>query len=198
LKRLGAVPGEINPGDMALKFNAADQAILDLSKTLDVGQGGLTKLDAILAKIAQSTDSYTKSERDAADATRELIKPSVELEQTLNAAVKAKEALTAAFRRGERGDASGPFDGGYSQAQAVEMARMRQSAAADTLGIGAKSPEQKAAAARAQAEAIHQDESQAVRDLRIGNAERRARAEAEYQLKDAQDSRMRSLDAGLA
>ncbi|RVD44216.1 hypothetical protein EN742_03015 [Mesorhizobium sp. M4A.F.Ca.ET.020.02.1.1] len=66
--------------------------------------------------------------------------------------------------------------------------------AADQLSLNAKSPQELAAAARAQAGAtVNSDETAAMRSNRIDLAGKKALIEAEHQLKEAEDQRQRSI-----
>ncbi len=75
--------------------------------------------------------------------------------------------------------------------------RQQTGFAADILGVGARSPEERAAAARAAAAAQEGTGTGAANANRIELAGKRALIEAEQQLKDAQDERRRSLDQTL-
>ncbi|RUW41527.1 hypothetical protein EOA37_09710 [Mesorhizobium sp. M2A.F.Ca.ET.015.02.1.1] len=87
----------------------------------------------------------------------------------------------------------------FEAQQAVARARAQQSFNADVLGINARAPEERAAAARASAAATYNsDETPAARSQRIELAGKKALIEAEHQLTVAQQERMRSLDQAIA
>ena len=89
--------------------------------------------------------------------------------------------------------------GAFEAAQAVAQSRARQSFDADVMGIYAKSPAEKAAAARAQAGASYNlDESASDRQLRIELAGTQALIEAEYELGQARLDRNRAIDLSVA
>lgn len=75
--------------------------------------------------------------------------------------------------------------------------RMQQQFAADQLGLNARSPQELAAAARAR-EAINPEGDAGTQATRVELAGKKALIEAEHQLKEAQDQRLRSLDQTLA
>jgi hypothetical protein len=76
---------------------------------------------------------------------------------------------------------------------------MRRSSAADIAGVTARSPLERAGAARMQAAAtVNEGETPQERQLRIDLAGQRALIEAQHQLDEAQRQRKRSLDATLA
>lgn len=86
----------------------------------------------------------------------------------------------------------------YRQAQKVEIDRAKAQADAQRLGLFAKSPDEKAAAARAAASAQYNDsESPAIRSQRIELAGTQALTAAQYQLGEAQKDRVRQQQASL-
>ncbi|TGT76708.1 MULTISPECIES: phage tail length tape measure family protein [unclassified Mesorhizobium] len=87
----------------------------------------------------------------------------------------------------------------FEAQQRIAQQRSLQSFNASVLSVNAKSPEERAAAARAEAAASYNDaESSAARAQRIDLAGRLALIEAEHSLKEAQDERKRSLDQTVA
>ncbi|TWD58081.1 tail length tape measure protein [Agrobacterium vitis] len=82
----------------------------------------------------------------------------------------------------------------YESQQKVSMSRTQQALNAQLNGLYARNPDEKAAAARAQASAVYNnDESPAQRRQRIDNAELMARRQAEKELNDAQRDRQMTL-----
>lgn len=82
----------------------------------------------------------------------------------------------------------------YESRQKIAMSRTQQALNAQLNGLYARNPDEKAAAARAQASAVYNnDESPAQRRQRIDNAELMARRQAEKELNDAQRDRQMTL-----
>jgi hypothetical protein len=86
----------------------------------------------------------------------------------------------------------------FESREAVAAQRRREAADAQIQGMLARSPQERAAAARAAAAAQHSDESVSARADRIELAGKLALAEAEKGLADAQRERARSLDSTMA
>lgn len=87
----------------------------------------------------------------------------------------------------------------FESREAVAAARRQQSTDATLLGIGARSPAERAAAARAAAAAQYNDsETAAARRDRIETAGKLELARASHALTEAQQQRARSLDQTLA
>lgn len=86
----------------------------------------------------------------------------------------------------------------YESQQRVQMERTRQSFAAEIARLNARSPEEKAAAARQQAASEYRDESPAIRRQRIELAGASALAQAEKELTEAQRNRMRALEQAMS
>lgn len=86
----------------------------------------------------------------------------------------------------------------FEAQQTIARQRVQQSFDADILGINARSPQERAAAARAAATATYNsDETPEARAQRIELAGKKALIEAEHQLSTAQEQRRRSLDQTL-
>ncbi|RUY11938.1 hypothetical protein EOA25_04670 [Mesorhizobium sp. M2A.F.Ca.ET.040.01.1.1] len=87
----------------------------------------------------------------------------------------------------------------FETQQAIARHRAQQSFDAEVLGINARSPQERAAAARAAATATYNnDETPAARAQRIELAGKKALIDSEHQLTVAQQERMRSLDQTIA
>ncbi|MES0168250.1 phage tail length tape measure family protein [Mesorhizobium sp. M0027] len=86
----------------------------------------------------------------------------------------------------------------FQSQEAVAAERRRQATEAQLQGMHARSPEERAAAARAAAAAQYNDESASARSDRIETAGKMALAEANHTLAEAQKDRARSLDQTLA
>lgn len=86
----------------------------------------------------------------------------------------------------------------YQSRQAVEAQRRQNAYEAQIAELNARSPSEKAAAARLNAAATHDDSEDAPeRRNRIETAGKLALAQAEKQLRDAQEQRLRSLDGSV-
>lgn len=87
----------------------------------------------------------------------------------------------------------------FETQQAIAQKRTQQSFDADVLGINARSPQERAAAARAAATATYNnDETPAARAQRIELAGKKALIDSEHQLTVAQQERMRSLEQTIS
>ncbi|MER8941362.1 phage tail tip lysozyme [Mesorhizobium sp. M0915] len=86
----------------------------------------------------------------------------------------------------------------FQSQESVAAERRRQATEAQLQGMHARSPEERAAAARAAAAAQYNDESASARSDRIETAGKMALAEANHTLAEAQKDRARSLDQTLA
>jgi hypothetical protein len=87
----------------------------------------------------------------------------------------------------------------YQSQQTVALQRSRQAFDAQVANTNARSPAERAAAARAAASAqYNNDESVPLRNQRIDQAASLAQTQAQYALDEAQKERKRSLDATIA
>lgn len=173
------------------KFAPFANAINQLSLE---GANGLSDFIAEVDKLGQAPGL-----RKAADELVNLGKEAVV------SAEKAKDLEATLNRIGAR--QRGPLIGSpdeddrlrYFDDQRVALTNARRQFDADMFGLGARSPQELAAAARAREEARDvKNESPELRNQRIELAGRRALLEAEHGLKEAREERIRSLDQSIA
>lgn len=152
----------------------------------------LTPNDDAVTKAAGKLIEFTK---DAAGAAKALLELEI-IKRRLFDDVGPNGFLLS---RGTSNQADMGNLAAFEAQQAVARARVQQGFNADVLGINARSPEERAAAARASAAASYNnDETPAARSQRIELAGKKALIEAEHQLTIAQQERMRSLDQTIA
>lgn len=175
-------------------FKPFNDAIQELNKEVRSGHPDFDRFEnSIHAIVLQQpglqgiADRILNITNAAADAARQLGKTADILAKFNEIRVPELGILP----KGAAGDA-------LRAAELGQMNRMQTQFGAETAGIGARSPQELAAAARAAAGAtFNQDEGKEARNLRIELAGKKALLEAEHQLKDAQDERRRSLDRTL-
>ncbi|MEJ0012787.1 MAG: phage tail length tape measure family protein [Bauldia sp.] len=200
VKGLVSTLGNLNQrGQFQLDFRyqGLTGPIETLRKELKDGVPDLVKFDTAIASLAQS---------DAVPAyLKDLIANILKFDEAANKAQRAVAAfrsnLDAAGRLAPWSPlAANDMDSyaSYVISQDAAMARQRQQNAADLQGINARSPSEKASAARATAAATYNDDEMPLaRQMRIDQAAAMALAEAEHGLAEAQRDRLRSYDATL-
>jgi len=201
----GASGNQFGPAQLVgSQFKPFEDAIDHLRKTAREGQPdilgfrkmvedrwALTPNDDAVTTAAGKLIEFTK---DAAGAAKALLELEI-IKRGLFDDVGPNGFLLS---RGTSNQADMGNLAAFEAQQAVVRARAQQGFNADVLGINARSPEERAAAARASAAATYNnDETPAARAQRIELAGKKALIEAEHQLTTAQQERMRSLDQAI-
>lgn len=200
------LPGPFSSDPTAVKYmvQASDAALgledvlTRLMKGIEAGNAPVAKFNDELAAMGQ-----------APGASKELKTRIAEILEITKALGEAQLAIQAYDRNfGPGGLLRGASEFNQKDMQALERFRMEENSRltqmrrqydADVGGIGAKSPDQLAAAARARESAtFNMDETASVRRLRIENAATLERARAEQDLKDSQESRIRGYEQSLS
>jgi hypothetical protein len=154
-----------------------------------------------LAQFQDTVDAIGKAKglRELADEAILLGKELVQVNR-LMLELRQLERVAAAGQRGALlGSSAEDERNRYLDQQRSAIRDRQRQFDADMLGMRARSPAEREAAARARAElAKNKDEGAEARQQRIDDAGLRARTEAEHDLTRAQDERRRSLDETLA
>ncbi len=177
-----------------------------LGETIEKGvqlQSGLISGASAFDKIAQAADAAARRFSTFSDAMGRLgqigKRPLTEIEEAQRAFAEASGNATD---RESRDDARRQFDEAQKRIRAndqreIDNARRQQEA--ELRNIDARSPAQKAAAAREIAGAnVIEGETDAARQSRINLAGVRAQTEAEHALNEAQRDRVRALNESIA
>lgn len=185
------IDASLNAFGVTNKFAPFASAINRL--TLE-GASGLPKFIAEIDRIGQ-TDGLRKLADDAIVAGKEIV--------SLAEKAKELEQIQRRLEARQRGPLIGSPDederNRYLDDQRLTLRSQQRMFDADVAGLGARSPSELAAAARAREAARDvAGESADVRQQRIELAGKRALLEAEHSLKEAQDERLRALDQSTA
>lgn len=184
------------------EFKPFSDAIQMLRRSVEAGMPAVSEFRQLVTDrwaLEPNNESLAETAKYLLDATQEAQGFAVALRQ----AEAAAEALfrnvdprTGRLRSGSDWSQAGMDElSQMNSATSLQMTRMREEAAAASLGLRARSPLEIATAARAAEEARHDDnEMPSVRRLRADIAERAALERAELQLRDAQEERTRSLN----
>jgi hypothetical protein len=157
------------------------------------GAAGLATFNAEVEKIGRAT-GLQKVADEAIVAGKEV----VALAQKAADLEKIIRRLEAGKRGPLIGSSAETDRNNYLDAQRLTIRSTQRAFDADMAALGAKSPQELAAAARARESARDVDgESAEVRNQRIDLAGKRALLEAEHSLKEARDQRTRSIAASL-
>lgn len=181
------------------EFKPFEDALRRLQAGLRSGRPEMEAFYKELDRISNAAPS--DSMQKTTDKIVEMIGPVDRLARAMEAAALIKDRL---FNdRGSNGfllsqGTTNAADMGnlalYESQQKVAMSRTQQALNAQLNGLYARNPDEKAAAARAQASAVYNnDESPAQRRQRIDNSELIARRQAEKELNDAQRDRQMTL-----
>lgn len=187
------------------EFKAFEDAIRSLNDSARQGTPDVETFRRMVTERWQLDPNNSALTQTAAQLL-ETSEAFAELARRMEEARRAREAFDRDI------DASGrlrPFSsverdsmrelGAYRVEQEVARRRAQEAFEAETLGMTARSPSERAAAARArEASSYNGDESAEARRNRIELAGRRALIEAEHELAEAQLSRRRSLDETMA
>jgi hypothetical protein len=198
------IQGDTGQADFARVGKAGVAAFAEISKGIKSGQIDAIELQRRLGELRLNPD-LSKSTRDFYKALQDAVNPAAELERHMQGTAAAVHGIAGGFN-GPGGlpiyldPNAGTFDRNRALSdEQTQLSRMRRSSAADIAGINARSPAERAAAARSQAAAtVNEGETPQERQLRIDLAGQRALIEAQHQLDEAQRQRKRSLDATLA
>ncbi|MGX1259794.1 phage tail tip lysozyme [Sinorhizobium fredii] len=165
-------------------------AVLQVIASLE--EIGRSSQNAGLKAIAQEAVAALQPFKDLATAIRD---SQIELRRLFDTVGPNGMLLSqGTVSRNDMGDLAA-----YESRQRVQLERNRRSFEAELAAMNARSPEEKAAAARQAAAAEYpEDESAPARRQRIELAGKHALAEAEKALADAQRDRLRSLDETIA
>lgn len=202
----GASGNQFGPAQIVdSEFKPFEEAIEHLRKTTRDGKPdilGFRKMVEDKWALTPNDDAVTKSAgklieftKDADEAAKKLLQLEI-IKHRLFDDVGPNGFLLSrgTSNRADMGNLSA-----FETQQAIAQKRAQQSFDADVLGLNARSPQERAAAARAAATATYNnDETPAARAQRIELAGKKALIDSEHQLTVAQQERMRSLDQTLA
>jgi hypothetical protein len=196
--------GDTGQGDFARLGKAGAAAFAEISQGIKTGQIDAIELQRRLGEL-RVDPSLSRDAQDFYNKLQPSVNVAAELERRLQGSSVAARNLAGSFNGpGGLPVYLDPNAGTYARNQLLseqetQLARLRRSGAADLQAIYAKSPSERAAAARAQAAAdVNDNESPEARQLRIQLAGEQALVAAQHQLTDAEEDRKRSLDATLA
>lgn len=158
------------------------------------GRGDVAAFNDEVLRIANENPADTKLQK-IAERLREATRPATEIKDQIKALNDELARTTLLMSRTDAAAAAARFRIDNADA----LTAINRSTAAELGSIGARSPEQIAAAARARvrAEPFNPSEDLSVRQARENAAGTLALAQAEQQLRDAQEQRLRSLDNSL-
>ncbi|MFC3208145.1 M15 family metallopeptidase [Aquamicrobium soli] len=148
--------------------------------------------------------SITPTAKALLDALQATANTAKDLEASLKGSGAAMKAITGFNGPGGLPIYLDPARGASDRYMAIseertQLARMQRSQEAELAGINARSPEERRNAARLRAEAtVNNGETPAARNFRIESAGAVAYAQALRQITDAQESRVRAMNQGLA
>ena len=170
-------------------------ALKQLEAQIVSGKVDAEKLAAIVGEWRLNQD-FKDGMHDLAKTIQDTALKAAQLQQSL----KGVNAAAATLSSGRMSMADVDKMLAYQDQQAATLYRLKQQQAASIGAIGARSPQEKAAAARASvlAEPANGNDSEAVRQYRADAAATLAYAQAEDALKEAQASRTRALDRTIA
>ncbi|WP_337267104.1 phage tail length tape measure family protein [Oryzifoliimicrobium ureilyticus] len=185
---------EVDPEQVS-RFGKYSDTVKKFLSDLQDGNADVLEFNRQIQEIA-NTDPTDKALQKTATRILELTKDATEAATALDELNKKRRELEIAFSR----TAAAENQKKYLVENADKLADMQRQQAAALSAIGAKTPDQLAAAARARvaAEPINGNESVDVRQARIDAAGILAKAEAEQQLADAQKERAITLSRMLA
>ncbi len=179
-------------------------AIEHLRKTAKEGQPDVIGFKKMV-EDRWALDPNNQALTETAQKLREMVGDSLAAARALKELEEAKRKLDASvgpggipLRRGLLSTEDTGSYGLYTAAQRVEMNRMRAGQDAELSGLYARSPAERAAAARERAASTYSDESAPIRSLRIEQAGAMELARAYHELNEAQRQRLRSLDDTIA
>ena len=175
-----------------------EKALTDLMTGIAAGSPNVAKFNDQLAAMGQAPG--------ASKALKDRVAEILAITKALGDAQAAIEAYDRNFGPGGLLRSNSEFN--QRDMKALEQFRLeensrlntrRRSFDAELGGLGAKSPDQLAAAARArEAATFNSDETASIRRQRLDNAATLERARAEHDLKEAQESRVRGYEQSLA
>ncbi|HBF30864.1 phage tail length tape measure family protein [Rhizobium sp.] len=176
------------------KYGAYSQAVFEFSQSAKVGAGDVAAFREEIQRIANIDPSNRVLQENA--------KSILDITNNASEAAKALEELTQKQREYEitfsRTQAAANMQK-YNSENGEKMRDMQRQQNATLIGIGARSPQQleRAARAREEAKAVDPTESPQTRQFRIDSAGMIARRQAEQQLTQSQNERVRSLNASV-
>jgi hypothetical protein len=193
-----------DPSGVNYSVNASDRRLglepilMELMRSIEAGTPQIAKFNDELAAMGQAPE--------ASSALKKRVAEILEFTAALGQAQAAINAYDRNFGPGGLLRGGSEFNRRdmqeYDRFRIEEQGKlnsMRREADARLLGIDARSPQERAAAARAaEAARFVADESAAVRALRIRIAETQALAEAEHQVAEASRERRRAMEETLA
>lgn len=197
--------GQVNPFEVAEgQFKPFEAAILNLFKTAKDGLPDFIEFRRQVLErwsLEPNNEALTKTVRIMMDATEE----GTNLAEALKRVREAQRELNANVAEGFlkpsgswAQDDMSSLDA-FLRREAIASQRRRQSFDAEIMGLNARSPGERAAAAEARAAAQYNDQETAqARRERIELAGKRALIEAEHRLTEAQRERARSYDQAVA
>lgn len=198
------IQGDTGQADFARVGKAGVAAFAEISKGIKTGQIDAIELQRRLGELRLNPD-LSKTTQDFYKALQDAVNPAAELERHMQGTAAAVHGIAGGFN-GPGGlpiyldPNAGTFDRNKALSdEQTQLSRTRRSFTADIAGVTARSPLERAGAARMQAAAtVNEGETPQERQLRIDLAGQRALIEAQHQLDEAQRQRKRSLDATLA
>lgn len=198
------IQGDTGQADFARVGKAGAAKFAEISKGIKTGQIDAIELQRRLGELRLNPD-LSKSTQDFYKALQDAVNPAAELERHMQGTAAAVHGIAGGFN-GPGGLPAylAPNAGAYDRNKALsdeqtQLSRMQRSFTADIAGIGARSPLERAGAARLQAAAtVNGGETPQERQLRIDLAGQRALLEAEHQLQQAEEQRARSRQQTLA
>lgn len=186
------------------EFQPFTEAIDMLRRSAEAGVPAVREFRQMVAErwaLEPNNEELAETAKYLLDNTEEALK----LADAFNEARRAREAFlrnvdaAGRLRAGEWAQEDMARLRAYESEQRQAMRRARRQFDANVLGLGARSPAEMEAAARArEAATYNNDESAALRRRRIDLAGTMARLSAEHQLAEAQKERTRAYDATLA